>query len=127
MFKHKDKWTSTQKVRARILFQLYPKIKEAYSLSLRLGIIYRSCRTKEEAFKKLALWFNEVESSSIQSFKTVVRTVQTHYLSILNFFNNRNTNASAESFNAKIKSFRSSSLGVRDIPFFLFRLANIYA
>ena len=127
LFKHKDKWTSTQKVRARILFQLYPKIKEAYSLSLRLGIIYRSCHTKEEAFKKLALWFNEVESSTIQSFKTVVRTVQTHYLSILNFFNNRNTNASAESFNAKIKSFRSSSRGVRDIPFFLFRLANIYA
>jgi hypothetical protein len=34
---------------------------------------------------------------------------------------------SAKSFNAKIKSFRSSSRGVRDIPFFLFRLANIYA
>ena len=127
LFKHKDKWTSGQKIRARLLFEKYPRLKEAYSLSLRLGIIYRSCKTKEEAFKKLALWYNEVEASTISSFKTVARTVQTHYLSILNFFNNRNTNASAESFNAKIKSFRSSSRGVRDIPFFLFRLANIYA
>lgn len=127
LFKHKDKWTASQKIRARLLFERFPRLKEAYSLSLKLGIIYRTCRTKEEAFKKLALWFNEVEASSIQSFKTVVRTVETHYLSILNFFNNRNTNASAESFNAKIKSFRSSSRGVRDIPFFLFRLANIYA
>jgi transposase len=127
LFKHKDKWTASQKIRACLLFEYYPKLKEAYNLSLRLAIIYRTCRTKEEAFKKLALWFNEVEQSTISSFKTVVRTVQTHYLSILNFFNNRSTNASAESFNAKIKSFRSSSRGVRDIPFFLFRLANIYA
>lgn len=127
LFKHKDKWTSGQKIRARLLFERFPKLKEAYYLSLKLGIIYRTCRTKQEAFKKLALWFNEVEASTISSFKTVVRTVETHYLSILNFFNNRSTNASAESFNAKIKSFRSSSRGVRDIPFFLFRLANIYA
>lgn len=47
--------------------------------------------------------------------------------SILNFFMNRSTNAAAESFNAKIKAFRATSRGVRDIPFFLFRLANIYA
>lgn len=127
LFKHKDKWTSSQKIRARLLFERFPKLKEAYYLSLKLGIIYRTCRTKEEAFKKLALWFNEVASSAMSSFKTVVRTVEAHYLSILNFFNNRSTNASAESFNAKIKSFRSSSRGVRDIPFFLFRLANIYA
>ncbi|MGX5858538.1 transposase [Dyadobacter jiangsuensis] len=43
------------------------------------------------------------------------------------FFNNRSTNASAESFNAKIKAFRSSSRGVRDVRFFLFRLSKLYA
>ncbi|HLP05185.1 MAG TPA: hypothetical protein VK152_07130 [Paludibacter sp.] len=37
----------------------------------------------------------------------------------LNFFENRNTNASAEFFNAKIKAFGSQFRGVRDIPFFL--------
>ncbi|MDD2997311.1 MAG: ISL3 family transposase, partial [Paludibacter sp.] len=30
-------------------------------------------------------------------------------------------------FNAKIKAFRSQFRGVRDIPFFLFRLSKIYA
>ncbi|MDR2122762.1 MAG: transposase, partial [Flavobacteriaceae bacterium] len=37
------------------------------------------------------------------------------------------TNASAESFNAKIKKFRSNFRGVRDRAFFLFRLQNIFA
>ena len=30
-----------------------------------------------------------------------------NYIDILNFFDNRSTNASAESFNAKIKNFRT--------------------
>ncbi|WP_370629851.1 transposase [Pedobacter sp. MR2016-19] len=46
---------------------------------------------------------------------------------MLNFFINRTTNASAESFNAKIKSLRATPRGVRDVKFFLFRLWKIYA
>ena len=45
----------------------------------------------------------------------------------MNFFNNRSTNASAESFNAKIKSFRAQLRGVSDVKYFLFRLTKIYA
>ncbi|MBP7510823.1 MAG: transposase, partial [Bacteroidia bacterium] len=39
----------------------------------------------------------------------------------------RSTNASAESFNAKIKAFRSQYRGVRDVNFFLFRLSKLFA
>ncbi|WP_460760962.1 transposase [Niabella terrae] len=51
---------------------------------------------------------------------------QHHYNDILNYFNKRSTNASAESFNAKIKAFRNQFRGVRDTRFFLFRLSNIF-
>lgn len=127
LFKHKDKWTASQKQRAGLLFERYPRLKQAYELSFKLGAIYRNCTSWEHAYKKLALWYQEVELAEIESFRTVSKTLETHYDAILNFFNNRSTNASAESFNAKVKSFRASSRGVRDIPFFLFRLANIYA
>ena len=46
---------------------------------------------------------------------------------ILNYFDNRSTNASAESFNAKIKAFRAQFRGVKNIGFFLFRLTTIFA
>lgn len=127
LFKHRDAWTENQKQRARLLFERYPSIKQAYDLSQKLGAIFRHCTTKEQAFKKLALWYNEAEAAGIESFRTVSRSIEMHYQAILNFFNNRNTNASAESFNAKIKSFRASARGVRDIKFFLFRLAKLYA
>ena len=127
LFKHQSKWTASQKERADILFPRYPFLLRAYQLSIRLGNIFTVCKSKEQAFKRLAIWYNDVESSGIDSFRTVSRSVQSHYLSILNFFNNRSTNASAESFNAKVKAFRATSRGVRDTEFFLFRLAKIYA
>jgi transposase len=127
LFKHRDKWTASQIQRSRLLFERYPLINQAYELATGLGTIFRTCKSKEQAFKKLALWYNVVEDCGLDSFKTVARSIHTHYLDILNFFNNRSTNASAESFNAKIKAFRSSSRGVRDIPFFLFRLTKLYA
>lgn len=127
LFKHKSKWTAVQKQRATLLFDRYPRLRPAYDLSIRLADIFRQCTSKEQAFKRLALWYNDVEASAIESFRTVSRSIQTHYLAILNFFVNRSTNASAESFNAKIKGFRASARGVRDINFFLFRLAKLYA
>lgn len=127
LFKHHSKWTQVQKNRAELLFERYPELKKAYKLSLRLGEIFKVCKSKEQAFKRLALWYNDVEDSAIEAFRTVSRSIQAHYLAILNFFTNRSTNASAESFNAKVKAFRATSRGVRDVKFFLFRLSKIYA
>ncbi len=53
--------------------------------------------------------------------------MQNNYRDIINYFDNRSSNASAESFNAKIKAFRSQFRGVRNIPFFKFRLAKLFA
>ena len=48
-----------------------------------------------------------------------MNTVQDHYREILNYFDNRSTNASAGSFNAKLKSFRATLRGVNDIQLFV--------
>ena len=127
LFKSGEKWTKTQKERARILFDQYPDIKKAYSLTHSLRMIFSHTEIKGIAYTKLARWFNDVTDSGFKSFNTISATVYAHYPNILNFFDKRSTNASAESFNAKIKAFRATQRGVIDIPFFLFRLANIYA
>lgn len=127
LFKSESKWTPTQKIRAELLFERYPLLKTAYELAMRLNFIFENTKDKGIAFTRLAQWYDKIEQSKIDSFGTVARSIQANYLSILNFFDNRSTNAAAESFNAKIKAFRSTFRGVRDINFFLFRLAKIYA
>ncbi len=53
-------------------------------------------------------WYDMVKKAGFKSFNTIARSIESHYHSVLNYFNNRSTNASAESFNAKIKAFRSA-------------------
>ena len=110
-----------------MLFERYPSVKKVYSLSQGLSYIFENNTNKNIARVKLAQWYNKVETPGFKSFNTISKTIQIHYETILNYFNNTSTNASAESFNAKIKAFRAQFRGVRDIPFFLYRLTKIYA
>ena len=127
LFKSREKWTDKQKQRAKILFELYPNIKEAYSLTHSLRMIFSKTEVKGVAYTKLAHWFNDITDSGFKSFNTISATIYAHYPEILNFFDNRSTNASAESFNAKLKAFRATLRGVTDTSFFMFRIAKIYA
>ena len=75
----------------------------------------------------MAKWYNKVEEAGVDSFNVIAATFYEHYDDILNFYNNRASNAAAESFNSKIKLFRTNLRGVRDKSFFLFRIKNLYA
>jgi len=127
LFKNPSKWTQSQSKRAEILFQHYPDLKKAYELSQNLSWIFENTKDKTIGLSRLAKWYEKVRQSGFKSFNSIARTMSIHYQNILNYFDNRSTNASAESFNAKIKAFRAQFRGVRNIPFFLFRLSNIFA
>lgn len=127
LYKSREKWTENQNERAQLLFGLYPDIKTAYILIQQLRGIYNNNNDKHIAMTKLAHWYRNVEESGFKNFNILLNTITFNYQSILNYFDNRSTNASAESFNAKIKAFRSQFRGVRKIDFFLFRLSNLFA
>ncbi|MDG1872137.1 MAG: transposase [Flavobacterium sp.] len=121
-----EKWTNNPQQRAYLLFELYPDIKKAYIQSQKPRAIYNN-NDKNVAMLKLAHWYRKVEESRFKNVNIVFITITVNYQSILNYFDNRSTNASAEFFNAKIKAFKSQFLGVRKIDFFLFRLSNLFA
>lgn len=127
ILKHWSKWNEQQAARAAILFDRFPKLLEAYSLSMKLTEIFNKKSKIDEARLNLARWFNEVEKFDCLEFSKVLETFSNHSNTIINYFEERLTNASAESFNAKIKAFRSQLRGVADVKFFMFRLATLYA
>jgi Transposase and inactivated derivatives len=127
VMKHFSKWTNNQQKRADILFREYPALEEAYRISMELTRIYNTTIDKQVGLTRLARWYDKVEKLNLKFFKSVSETMQNNYGIICNYFDNRSTNASAESFNAKVKAFRAQFRGVRDIPFFIFRLAKLFA
>lgn len=127
LYKTNSKWTENQHQRAKILFEKYIDIEKAYKLCQNLSWIFNQTKDKTIALIRLAKWYEKVRQAGFKSFNSIARTMSIHYKNILNYFDNRSTNASAESFNAKIKAFRAQFRGVRNIEFFLFRLTKIYA
>jgi len=127
LYKNSSKWTENQAARAKILFEYYPDIGKAYKLCQNLSWIFNNTKDKTSALIRLAKWDEKVRQAKFKSFNSISRTMAIHYKNILNYFDNRSTNASAESFNAKIKAFRAQFRGVRNVEFFLFRLTNIFA
>jgi transposase len=69
LFKHQSKWTVSQKERADILFPKYPELYKAYELAMRLGNIFTICKSKQQAFKRLALWYNDVKQPELKLLK----------------------------------------------------------
>lgn len=127
LYKAPNNWSESQHLRAKILFDQYLDIKIAYNLVQGLRNIFNTATSIETAYTKLAHWYKDVEQTRFKAFNTIANTITINYRSILNYFINRSTNASAESFNAKIKAFRTQFRGVKNVEFFLFRLTQIFA
>lgn len=126
LYKYPEDWTVNQSKRAAILFERYPSLNQAYRLTLAFRNIYKNL-SKEKATSQFIDWKQDVVESQIDEFNTAVNSIEYHFENILNFFNNRSTNANAESFNSKIKGFRANLRGVSDVKFFLFRLEKLFA
>lgn len=133
LFKPQSKWEEQQKERSKILFKEYPALRKAYNYSMMFRSFYENSFSIMEGKKRLNNWYKKIEEinkddeTKFESFKIVADTIKQHEKTILNYFINRSTNASAESFNAKLKGFRSVVRGVRDKTFFLFRIYKLYS
>lgn len=75
---------------------------------------------------KLHEWYQRVANSNLREIKVARDAIKYREEEVLNYFNNRSTNASAESLNLKTKGFRAQVRGVQDLPFFMYRVATIF-
>ncbi len=122
-----DKWGEKQRERANLLFDMHPKIKEAYGHVCSLRAIFRDkSLNKETARVKLHEWYQRVANSNLREIKVARDAIKYREEEVLNYFNNRSTNASAESLNSKTKGFRAQVRGVQDLSFFMYRVATIF-
>lgn len=124
--KKPNELTRNQEERSKLLFKIYPELEQAYKHTLEFRSIYESL-DQLKATERFNLWIEDTFEKKLETFYTTANTIKANFKNILNFFIKRNTNASAESFNAKIKLFRANLRGVTDTQFFLFRLSKLFA
>ena len=126
LMKRPEDWTDFQREEIRLLFELEPKMQQAYGLLCALRNIFSKIHDREQAKRALHKWYDKVGNTRIREIISVRDTIKSKEEYILNYFNNRSTNASAETFNSKIKGLRAQVRGVSDLRFFMYRCFKIF-
>lgn len=127
LFKPPSRWNDQQLKRSQILFREFPLLKNVYHLAMMFRNCYEQSHSMPAARESFARWYQKVAEKNIDALTVAAESIRWHETTILNYFIDRSTNASAESFNAKLKNFRTVVRGVVDKKFHLFRVAKLYA
>ena len=119
-----------------IILNHYPLKSDGTELSVEFGVLSLTVSISYNAFVRHSTrcgsgssafsWYKEVADCTIREIKSARDCIKAKEEEVLNYFINRHTNASAESFNSKIKGFKAQLHGVADIPFFMYRLCTIF-
>lgn len=126
-----NKWGTEMKERVSILFHLFPNLEKMYQLISAFRGIYTVKEFGENILKKakisLEKWFKSVGASEITELQNFASTVMYHRKNILAYFKTGQTNAYAESLNAKLQRFLRENFGIKNLDFFLWRIKKIFS
>lgn len=93
----------------------------------RLRTIFKNKNLNTASAKaRLQEWCDDVAVSVFDGLKTAAETIESRLDEVANYFEDRNTNAPAESLSSKLKGFRSMLREVSDLQFFMYHVSKIF-
>lgn len=102
----------------------YPELNEVYWVKELMHKLYR-CKGRKRASRSLTKLTDSLASTKIPELKTLRKTLMSWRAEILNYFENRLTNARTEGFNTVCKQLQKRAYGFRN--FNHYRLKVLYA
>lgn len=123
-------WNDYQMELMQKVFFRFEKLKTAYELTEEFKRWYhkKNCKKSQIVIEKeLFSWYELVEKSKLKEFKSIVKMIEKHEQSILNYFQKALTNAKAENLNSKIQRFIINNYGIRDKDFALYRINKYFS
>ena len=134
LFLMPHKWTTQQRHRAKILFDLFPQIKIVYEFVNQIRRWFRPPVgrttyqvTKDKKKQQIVTIIKEFRKTGINELKNIAFMLKNNMANILHYFIAKETNAKAEALNQNLQRFVSVNYGTRNIKFFLFRVKIHFA
>ena len=116
--KNDENLSDRQRAQKESLCKKHLKTARAYSMRVELQDIYNSCETREDAeprMNKLCSWMMH---SRLPEMKKFCGTLKNHWDEILNYFDNKYTNATLEGINSIIQNIKRRARGFRNKEYF---------
>ncbi|MCQ2222053.1 MAG: transposase, partial [Prevotella sp.] len=120
LYKRPAEWSFRQLSRAKLLFGAFPDLQRAYQQTVTFRDWYKGQPFDSRDVKEhlLSKWIEDVRATSKSPLAPFADTVECNWDYMLNYFVGHNTNAIAESTNAKIQMAAIKNRGARDLDFF---------
>lgn len=115
--KNPENLTGKQAVKFKAMNRQHSKTAKAYQMKIAMQEIYRLTDKKEAEvqLKKLVSW---MKRSRNEHMKKLAKTILNHWDNILNYFDNRLTNAILEGINNIIQSIKHTARGFKNYDYF---------
>lgn len=102
----------------KLLKSEYLETSIVYQYKLQFQDIYNSLITKEEAKQRIIIWMKEASTTKIKELKKLSKMIGMKIENILNYFENRITNATLEGINSIIQLAKTRARGFKNIENF---------
>jgi len=122
--KNRDSLTLLEKRKLDISFDVYkkhPALKEVYFVKEKIREMYK-CKTKTEAERKLNMLLSQLEYYEVGKLREMRDTLLRWKPYILNYFDNKTTNAFIEGCHNKIKLIKRISYGFRNFENYVLKI-----
>ena len=93
------------------------KTGRAYSMRVTIQDIYETCNDRTSAEKKLKKLYYWLTHSRLEPMKKFAVTLKNHWSEILNYFDNRYTNAVLEGINSVVQNTKTRARGFRNTEY----------
>lgn len=115
--KNRENLTEKQEARFKAMNRQHSKTAKAYQMKMAMQEIYQLTNKEEaeERLKKLVSWMRRSRNPHM---KKVASTILNHWDNILNYFDNRLTNAILEGINNIIQNIKHTARGFRNYDYF---------
>lgn len=106
----------------RKLFQSAPNLKQAYDFREQLTAIFEQAIPKAVAQRKIRAWIQRVRKSELKCFDDFLKTLETWWEEITNYFVDRANSGFVEGFNTKLKVLKRRCYGIFNLNHLFQRL-----
>lgn len=102
----------------KLMEEEYLETSIVYRYKLQFQEIYNSMISKEEAKERIKYWMQEANNTKIKELRKLAKSIGMKIENILNYFENRLTNATLEGINSIIQLAKSRARGFKNIENF---------
>ena len=120
LLKNEDNLTEEQKKILKKVYAASPKLKQAHNLKEGFRHMFDKELTVKQGTQQLREWIAKAQKAKL--FSNAVKTIKNWFESIVNYFEQRTTNGTAEGINNKIKLIKRLAYGFRNFDNFRLRI-----